>query len=240
LLNALRGTVLNGQYPVQEDAMLSIEPEIQTYSANGYTLHGLTGRVMDSSEYATVFECGKWLVKFQFSTSGTSFKNYNEILKEFLTKIEPSILVKRYPWNSARFQVVLDSRILTDKAFASCILVGAMVHALWIQKNIDSLERCAGVPGLHLMGFEMAWKMAAETWLSMKGSMRSPRQTHLNWMSEVATSGFLREYIMSVHYGLLVVPDTVSLNMDAFRKWKNKHPGGGGHESTYYTIVSRK
>jgi hypothetical protein len=194
-----------------------------TYQNNQIKLHGLSGASADNHEYVGVVECGKWMVKTRM-TANDGQDIGDSLFFEFLHVINPSNLIAKYPWKVSHYITVVSPGLTTNETFAMTAMLGATTQELFILANIDSVERCAGIPGLYLKVYLAPCQLMLKFWKGIEEKNgKVPDIPFMNDLRRIEYNGFLEEFIMDEFGWLLIVPDDIVLDREGYKAWRSTH-----------------
>lgn len=198
-------------------------PIIATH--NGYRTVGISGNVKmgKGAIHLTVFECGKYFLKFRISNSkDTNTALIDNIRDTVIKYFRPAEIVQQVPLKQQTIALVGTPGI-TDTAILAAFIAGIATKEKWLWKYTDSLERCAGFPSRYLQAYKVQIQSMMNIWMQMKRTRTARNFPYFIALEKIITSGFLNEYLVDKYGGTLIVPDKITLNMEAFDKWKKEN-----------------
>lgn len=183
-----------------------------------------------------LFECGDWFFKIRVTAKNISLGELHNISTRFRDYINPANLVKHSTLTS-QSTVYVAPAIMQDSGMAYCTL-GSMLNTLaWYNKNVDSLERLAGVPHQYLeaqlTGFETFANYADSTQgkVKLQGSIE-----YIQDIKKLMKAGFLDEFLMEINDMMLIYPKGWKFDYRAYDLWTQQNKISIKPNITYYVI----
>lgn len=209
-----------------------------------YKVNGFKAAVLDVKEhtrtYLSVYECGKWFFKFRITSELLDSTGVSHLERKILDEFAPTDFVKKEPLSSeATIYFAPAARV--DSLIAVSALGSALKKVRWAQDNVDSLERAAGFPGLYLeLHVESLQEFARQEYVKheiRKGWARQAATTeYLSELNLIIESGYLREFIMDQYSSVMIVPDDVKLDFEAYLQWKLSNPISLDLNKRFYVV----
>jgi hypothetical protein len=99
-------------------------------------------------------------------------------------------------------------------------MAGALKKLAWILENVDSLERCSGLPGLYLEEHTVSIIEMIKWWDAEKSGKKLSTHTYFKTFKKIIDSGYLDEFVMDEYSMLLITPKNLKLDFEDYNEWK--------------------
>lgn len=207
------------------------------YSRNQYKFVGINAlmRIGPDATSLTVFECGKWFLKLRIASQLFDLKSLDSIQASILENFSPADIVAKYPLNIGA-DVRVAPAAFRDSALLRTVLAGVMKKVDWTVHNVDSLEKCSGFPGMYLATHTEPLREMIKTWKTLDGRRSSSTDEYFKELQRINDSGFLDEFVMDQYDNVLMPPDTVKIDFDAYNTWKQLNKPKINLREKYYII----
>ena len=128
---------------------------------------------------------------------------------------------------------------MKDAETSSAMVNSAFKKMDWATRNVSSKERYSGFPDIYLaMHLE-----SAKEYLRIQGKKMitgNPKTDHFfEDLNAISNAGFLPEFIMEEYDRVMIVPDDLKLNFDAYREWKKGRQISASLKEKKYIITYR-
>lgn len=218
---------------------IDITQSIIPYKKNNYAVQGLYAEINDKEVKTslTLFECGKWFLKYRISTNSKD-ENYMDTLRtKLLENFCPTEIVKIAPVEP-RTIIHLAPAALKDSLFVSSILENIKSRLKWINNNVDTLERCSGFPNLYLESHSGPMKDMVMWYEENKEKYQreSWDNEYILSTKKIIDNGFLNEFLMDEYSMLLITPDNIHFQFEEYYKWKKKNLPGFNLKDIYFVL----
>lgn len=210
-------------------------------SKDGYKVLGLTAAINQENfnSVLVLFECGKFFLKYRISSSKKDTSELNNLSKKLITRFSPIDIVKKHPLNILS-TLHVSPGIVKDTACLDAVLAAAAAKIKWVYTNVDSLEKCSGYPSLYFEEQKIPIDSMLREWESSKHN-NTIHDKYFNDLIAIRDSGFLNEFIYDQYEGILLLPDSIKLNMESYEKWRNRnHPTVKLVGEYYYYLEQQK
>lgn len=226
--NRLKNEFMDAVYAIEEKSYLFSEADKYplVYENDGIKTVGLTAALKDAvsqMQYLFLFECGKWMLKFRISTDGTDTTGFSSMKNALLKTFPPSQLVKKSPFNP-EMTPVIDKSVLQDTVLTQLVLLALHAKTSWVEEHVDSIQRCAGFPGLYLEEHVVPLKIILAAMEDKPLPKDDFTLTYISDLRKLSDNNFLSEFVMDQYDNLLVVPPERRLNTLQYNSWKELNP----------------
>jgi len=209
-----------------------------SYKNGNYKINGFKANIKDIQKRSSlsVFECGSWFFKIRLTSSSLDSSRHIQLENKFLDIFNPTKLVEISTLNPKA------SIYYSKNAFIDSVLLGsAMGSALkkieWVYDNVDSLERASGFPGLYMeMQVEALKEFVTFEKRFPNYSKREFTEKYLQELNSIIDNGFLEEFVLDQFDMILIVPEGLTVNFDAYELWKKENPISIDLEDKFYII----
>jgi hypothetical protein len=196
------------------------------YTSEGYKINGFRASFIPDKgkdNWLELYECGKWLLKIRTTTDCLDSAEAIGTSRQFAAVFNPVKLLQSSQL-ALKPHIAISKEAFFDSLFLGCTIARALKEATWAQKNVDSLERTAGFPGLHLdmhiAGIEEFVHFAdTNTTMPEGGSTRE----FLDIYRSLKQNNLLAEFIMMQKSEVMIVPEDRVFNFHAYNEWEKTH-----------------
>ena len=198
-------------------------PKQNIIEKDGYRLFGLQATISgnDFKTVMTLFECGKYFIKYRVSSSSSDTSMLNDISSKLIDQFSPIDIVKKQPLIDVA-TIHIAPGIINDTSSLDPILAAALAKVNWVNENVDSLERCSGFLSLYFEEQQITILEMLKKWESLK-SDNAFLKNYFNDLLIIRDSGFLNEFIFEQYNGILFLPEGLKLDYDNYYIWKMKN-----------------
>lgn len=189
---------------------------------DGYKVIGLSTPISNDN-FKTVlvlFECGKYFLKYRISSSVIDTSALIDVSNRLLSHFSPIDIVKKQPLLPG-IDIHISPGITTDSICLSALFHGIKAKIDWINNNVDSLEKCSGLPNLYFEAHKIAIDSMLNKWERMKHN-NSIHDKYFNELLKIRESGFLNEFICEEYSNTLLIPESVKFDWDNYNIWRKK------------------
>jgi hypothetical protein len=209
------------------------------FKDGNYKVNGYTAQIEEPQSLLTLLECGQWFFKIRISTNHLDSAGVKALEKEVVTLFKPTELVKKAPM---KWEATIH---FAPAAFRDSVMLGSVMGSAykkmdWAKRHVDSLERAGGFPDLYLDLHVAALKefIQFEKRESMAKTRKQPAtKQYLAELNQIIEAGFLEEFIMEEYDMIMIVPEDMTLDFDAYADWKVSHPTAIDLKQKY-TVIS--
>lgn len=201
---------------------------IQTYAFFKDSLNKVNGYTADfntnGNAKITLFECGEWFFKIRTTSNNLDTSEINKLEKKFINYFKPTLLVRKSNLKS-KADVSVSKKAFRDSLTLGCTIASAIERINWSANNIDSTERASGFPDLYLDMHISSWKAFVD-FQQEKNYKTSSRITieFISQLNKIISSGYLEEFIMKEYGMVMIIPENLKLDFEAFENWKKGNP----------------
>lgn len=167
------------------------------------------------------FEAGRYFIKYEVKSKTKSTKEIISLTKALIDTISPINILKNNPLILGITMHVAPG-IVQDTNCLDPILQATLTKIDWVNKNVDSLERCSGFPSLYLLEQKLTIEAMLTEWESTPRH-KSKLDGYFSELIKIRNSGFLDEYIYQEYEQFLLVPDNQELKIKDYARWKKSH-----------------
>lgn len=132
--------------------------------------------------------------------------------------------------------VIVAPAAFRDSLTLGSALAGAFRKLEWAQENVDSLEAAFGFPGLHLAVHTESLVAMVDFWNENRMCKDVTHHTFFSDLIAVVQSGFLNEFVMEEYEMLMLVPDSVELNLEEYRAWRSMNSVTTTLKTRYFVV----
>jgi hypothetical protein len=207
------------------------------YSKDGYRVIGLTAHITGTLNptLLTLFECGKWFLKMRVTSVTMGVGILDSLQSEFLESFRPTDIVRRDPLRQEG-KVLMAPAAFQDSVLLHASLLGAFKTMSWARNNVDTLERCAGFPGLYLAGHTEPILEMIKDWEKSRKERSRSTDEYFTSLKEIRDAGFINEFVMAQYKMILVASDTLHLDFQRYEEWKQTHRPGTTLDTKYFMV----
>lgn len=209
------------------------------YRDGAYRTIGLTADIQDA--YGTkdsrliVFECGRWFLKYRLTWENVSSAEVDAVHAMLLEVFSPAAIMRTDPLRREG-DVFVAPAAFRDSLTLGSALAGAFRKLEWAQENVDSLEAAFGFPGLHLAVHTESLVAMVDFWNENRMGKDVTHHTFFSDLIAVVQSGFLNEFVMEEYEMLMLVPDSVELNLEEYRAWRRMNSVTTTLKTRYFVV----
>lgn len=197
------------------------------YKNDGYKINGYHAWIVNTSNSTksvlTVYECGKWFFKIRITTDILDSLQIETLKNKILDRFQPTILVKNAPLNP-KVDIYYGKAAFRDSILLGSAMGCAYKKLEWAMDNVDSLERASGFPDLYLGMHMEALKEFVHFEKEHNFSKSQFTSDYLRELNSIINAGFLEEFIMKQYSMVMIVPDTMTFDFDAYEAWMRSNP----------------
>lgn len=199
---------------------------VVSYQKDGFKVNGLKSVYTSTgkNESLTLYECGKWWFKMRITSSDLDTCQMSQLEKSVMDYFVPTNYVKNDPLN-VKFDVHVAPAAFCDSLTLCCALGSIFGELQWIDENVDSLELISGFPSLYLeaqMASVEGFVKAEKDHPDLNGGEDIHHE--LEQLNKIIENGFLEEYLIDQYFGMLIVPQDMDIDSDAFFEWQLQNP----------------
>jgi hypothetical protein len=207
---------------------------------NGFTTHGFVADIKNENSRQisrlVVFECGKWFLKLRISSSVLDTLAFENLQQQLLQLYPPTRLVQQDPLN-VKMDIRVAPAAFRDSTMLYAVLGSAIKKLEWANTHVDSLERCAGFPTMYLELHAVSLKEMVKRWDEGKFSISRPStDQYISELKLIIEEGFLEEFIMDHYHMIMIVPEGLQLDIEAFRSWNALSPTSINLQERFYLL----
>ena len=217
-------------------------PDPIKYVGRNYICNGVQGcftnQIAGSVSQLTVFECGVWLLGFKLKTNNMDSTQRARLDESLTRRFNPAALTALSPLNlKSNVGFIGDS--MKDAETSSAMVNSAFKKMDWATRNVSSKERYSGFPDIYLaMHLESAKEYLRIQGKKMITGNQKPDRFFED-LNAISNAGFLPEFIMEEYDRVMIVPDDLKLNFDAYREWKKGRQISASLKEKKYIITYR-
>ncbi len=204
-------------FDAKQESFLFISDD---YSIPGIKLY--TDNLSEKSRSTLVlFECGQYFLKYRIESEKSDELVQNLIITKLSEWFNPAQIIESAPL-LPKANVQIDPIAFADTLVLYTAMSGAFKHVNWAVEKIDSLNRCAGFPGIYLEGQVSAYREMATSWRENPKNFKININPFWDSLVEIDENGFLDEFLM-LEYNMLLLPaDSSEFDFEAFIEWKDQ------------------
>ena len=209
-----------------------------SYKNGDYKINGFKADIkdVDKKSSLSIFECGEWFFKIRITSEVLDTLGMEQTEQNLLDLYDPTRLVKISHLNP-KADISFAKAAFVDSLMLGSTMGSAFKKLEWAMDNIDSLERASGFPGLYLdMHME---SLKAFTEFQKKHpdfSKTKLTEKYLGELNSIIANGFLEEFIMEQFDMIMIIPEDLEFDFDAFDKWKKDNPISINLNERFYVI----
>lgn len=197
------------------------------FKKDGFKINGYNAWIVNESNLTksvlSVYECGKWFFKIRITTDVLDSLGIDSLRNKTLNWFQPTILVKNAPLNPKA------DIYFAKAAFCDSIMIGstmgcALKKLEWALDNVDSLERASGFPDLYIGMHIEAIKAFVNFEKEHNFSKSQTTSDYLKELNSIIDAGFLKEFIMQQYSMIMITPENMTFDFNAYEEWKLTHP----------------
>jgi hypothetical protein len=190
----------------------------EKYVCNGFKAISKTSS--HNYNQLSLYECGTWFFKIRLTTNELDTIQIAEIENKILEKFDPSRLTALKPLNE-KADVFFAKIAFRDSTLLGSAMGSAFKKIEWATENIKEEERASGFPSLYLNMQLEALKEFVKFHKEKKWNIKDEwTSNYLNELNAIIDADFLEEFIMEQFDMVLIVPDNLTTDFDAFQKFK--------------------
>lgn len=222
----LRNEYLNGIKQLSKELGKDYlpKPTFMKFRGSRYINNGVKGKYVNkekSFSQFSIFECGSWMMGTKINMEGVDEADLDRFSEGLIRYFNPARLTRQKPMN-LKPNVDFIGEALKDTVVTGALFGAAIKKINWADMNVNEMERYSGFPDIYL---EMHVESLKE-YLKILG--RKPNRSNVPenarfyaGLKQINDAGFLEEFIVETYEGVMIVPDTVDLDMNGFEAWKN-------------------
>lgn len=212
------------------------------FKKDGFKINGYNAWIVNKSNLTksvlTVYECGKWFFKIRITTDILDSLGIDSLKNKILDLFQPTILVKNSPLNP-KADIHFAKAAFRDSIMLGSAMGSALKKLEWALDNVDSLERASGFPDLYIGMHIEALKAFANFEKEHNFSKSQTTSDYLKELNSIINAGFLKEFIMQQYSMIMITPENMTFDFDAYEKWKQSNPINIDLSKRFYVISYR-
>lgn len=223
---------------LREGIYMSPVPTHIRYQKDGYTVNGFRSDFSANKKNTMVelYECGDWFLKIRVTAKNKSPEELHHISTQFRNYFNPTNLVK-HSTLALQSTVHVAPAIMKDSGMAYCTLGSMLTTLEWYIKNVDSVERLAGVPNQYLLAQLTSLKAFVTHADSAQGNVKLPTNiAYIQDIKKLMNAGFLDEFLMEINDMMLIYPKDWKFDYRAYDIWREQNTISIKPNVTYYVI----
>lgn len=209
------------------------------YKNDGFKINGYSAWIENESALTrsvlTVYECGKWFFKIRITTGALDSLEIEGLKERVLNLLDPTYLVENFPLNS-KADIHFGKAAFCDSTMLGSVMGSALKKIEWAIDNVDSIERFSGFPDLYIGMHIEALKAFANFEKEHDFSKSQTTIDYLKELNSIIDAGFLEEFILKQYSGIMIVPENMTFDFDAFEKWQQSNPIAIDLNKRFYVI----
>jgi hypothetical protein len=222
----LREEFLNSAYGVSLSMPAKVKDKYIPcfYERQGYKLNGCRATFdtdVDGATWLEVYECGGWFFKLRTTSDLLDSTEMAALNRKFVQFFNPTDLVRASPVGG-RPQITVGRLALRDESFFACALGSSFYKLDWLQDNVDSLERLAGITdlylGMNIAGINGFLKQSIKGMKTVEGVKK-----YIAELEAVKNAGFLNEFVMEEFDRVMIVPPNQAFDFAGYTKWRQSN-----------------
>lgn len=200
------------------------KPTFMKFIGSRYINNGVKGKYINkekSFSQFSVFECSSWMLGMKINFEGMEEADLDRFNEELIHYFNPARLTQQKPMN-LKSNVDFIGNALKDTVVTGALFGSAVKKINWADTHVNEKERYSGFPDIYL---EMHVESLKE-YLKILG--RKPNRSNVPenarfyvGLKSINDAGFLEEFIVETYDDVMIVPDTVDLDMSGFKAWKS-------------------
>ena len=202
---------------------INTSPKHKRVSKDGYKVIGLSGTISNQNlkTVLVLFECGKYFLKYRISSSIIDTSVLIDISNKLVDKFSPIEIVKKQPLLQGA-TIHISPGITSDTSCLNAILGAVFAKSIWVNKQVDSLEKCSGYPSLYFEEQKVTIDSMLNKWERIKHN-NTKFDYYFNDLSTIRKAGILNEFICDQYSNTLLLPDYIKLDWEKYEIWKRKN-----------------
>lgn len=190
----------------------------EKYVCNGFKAISKTSST--NFNQLTLYECGAWFFKIRLTSNELDSIQIADIENKILEKFDPSRLTALRPLNE-KADVYFSKFAFRDSTLLGSAMGSAFKKIEWATENIKEDERASGFPSLYLEMQVQALKEFVKFHKEKKWTIKDEwTSNYLSELNAIIDAGFLNEFIMEQFDMIVIVPDNLTTDFEAFQKFK--------------------
>ncbi len=227
----------------EEDTDSLPVPNILKYIGHTYVCNGVQGIFVNrkslSVAQCAVFECGTWMLGIKLKTSDLDSAQHARLEENLMLYFNPSRYTALSPLN-LKSNVGFESEVMKDTETSSAMVNSAFKKLDWASRYVSSNERHSGFPDIYLAMHVASLSEYLRIMEKRITTIRNPNSIRFfEDLNAIKLAGFLPEFIMEEYDRVMIVPDDIQLNFEAYRQWKQSREIRSGLKEKKYTITYR-
>lgn len=209
------------------------------YKNDGFKINGFNAWIVKESNLTKsvleVYECGKWFFKIRITTDILDSLGIENLKNKVFELFHPTNLVKNSPLHP-KADIYFGKAGFRDSTMLGSVMGSALKKLEWAMENVDSLERASGFPDLYIGMHIEALKTFVNFEKEHKFSKSQSTSDYLKELNSIIDAGFLKEFIMKQYRMVMIVPENMTFDFDAFEKWQQSNPINIDLNERFYVI----
>ncbi|MFA5433608.1 MAG: hypothetical protein WC319_12165 [Candidatus Paceibacterota bacterium] len=210
-----------------------------SFKKDGYKINGYNAWIVNESNLIksnlTVYECGKWFFKIRITTDILDSLGIDSLKNSTLDLFQPTMLVKNAPLNP-KADIHFAKAAFCDSIMLGSAMGCALKKLEWALDNVDSLERASGFPDLYIGMHIEALKAFVNFEKEHNFSKSQTTIDYLKELNSIIDAGFLKEFIMQQYSMIMITPENMTFDFDAYENWKQSYPMNIDLSKRFYVI----
>jgi hypothetical protein len=226
---------------VSDDGVFATQYYV-SYSDSAYKINGFKSEIENNEDYSSlvVYECGCWFFKIRITSEELDSLTCNQIESRLLNFFKPTKLVQISHLNP-KSSIYVAKNALIDSLMLNSVLSAAFAKSKWALDNVDSLERASGFPGLYL-DLHIESINAFVNYEKEHPDLNKTERTadYLSELNSIIDNDFLEEFLMDQYDMIMIVPDNLEFDFEAYESWKLQNPLTINLNKMLYVIIYNK
>lgn len=164
----------------------------------------------NNKSFFSVYDCGKWNVKFRIRVENGDVDRIKQLENALIAYFEPVKIAEKYAIASGKDAKILISKTAQrDSLMLKSTIVEAEAKKEWLNTNKSITELSAGFSDFeiesHINAIQDKLKFYSENKDKIIGSEETKK--YFDNLQKVVDSGFLKDFIYSQTFGVIIYPD---------------------------------
>lgn len=158
----------------------------------------------------SVYDCGKWNVKFRVSVENGDFERVKQLENALLASFEPIKIAEKYQIEDGKnAKIIISKTAQRDSLMLKSTIVEAETKKEWLNNNKSIAELSSGFSDFEIESFTEAIKNKIKFYNENKDAIAGSEVTknYFENLQKIVDNGFLKDYIYAQTFGIVIYPE---------------------------------
>ncbi|MBV6880099.1 hypothetical protein NG800_007490 [Epilithonimonas ginsengisoli] len=163
-----------------------------------------------NKSFFSVYDCGKWNVKFRISVEDGDFDRVKQLEKALIAYFEPVKIAEKYQIESGKNAEILISKTAQrDSLMLKSTIEESEAKKEWLNTNKSAAELSAGFSDFEIESHVSAIQHKLKFYNEKKDKIAGSEETkkYFENLQKIYDNGYLKDFIYSQTFGVVIYPD---------------------------------